>query len=274
LWNEKADMTESGVVKVGQVVRFAHGYTRESMDGIVELHGGENCKVEVSPQDVDASNYPLIRTFNSKIRELPDLGKRTRVRVNIAGTMKKLSAASTFERKDSTKGKVMRFELADATGEILVVVWNEKVEEIEHILKDCTALQIVSARLKEGTDEGFELHVDAGTYLEGLLSDEAFSEIANLQEDGMTEINVRGEVASKPVLRNVKTSAGELVELAIFELKDGTGTAWVSAWRQHAISAMSLTVGKRVALRNVYAKKGFAQHLEISTRTSTSIEVE
>jgi replication factor A1 len=272
LWNEKADVAESGVVKVGQVVRFAHGYTREDMGGIVELHVGENCKVDVSPKDVDARDYPLICTFNVRIRELPDLWKR-RVRVNIAGTVKNPSAVSTFERKDSTTGKVLRFVLTDATGEIPVVAWNEKVEEVEHMLKDCTALQIVSARLKEGTDKCLEVHVDAGTYLEPFSSDRAFSELASLKE-GMTKVNVRGEVTSKPVLRNVKTSVGEAVELALFELKDGTGTVWVSAWRQHATTAKSLTVGKRVALKNVYAKKGFGEHLEISTRNSTSIEVE
>jgi replication factor A1 len=272
LWNEKADVAESGGVKVGQVVRFAHGYTREDMGGIVELHIGENGKVEVSPQDVNARNYPLICTFNVRIRELSDLRKR-RVRVNIAGTVKNPSAVSTFERKNSTTGKVLPFVLADATGEVPVVAWNEKVEEIERMLTDCTALQIVSARLKEGTDKCLEVHVDAGTYLEPFSSDKTFSELASLKEE-VTGVNVRGKVASKPVLRNVKTSAGEAVELALFELKDGTGTVCVSAWRQHATTVRSLTVGKRVALKNVYVKKGVGEHLEISTRNSTSIEVE
>lgn len=271
LWNEKADVTESGVVRVGQVVRFAHGYTREDMGGNVELHAGEKCKVEVTPQDVDEKNYPTISTFNARIRELAGFGKNARV--NIAGTTKNPSTVSAFERQDSSTGKVMRFILADASGEIQVVVWNEKVDELEHILKECTALQIVGARLKEGADISLEVHVDAGTYLEPLSSGESFSEIASLKE-GMNEVNVRGEVASKPVLRNVKTSAGEAVELVLFELKDSTGTVWVTAWRQHAATAKSLTVGKRVALKNAYAKKGFGEQLEISTRNLTSIELE
>ena len=29
LWNEKAGLAESGGVKVGEIIRFRHGYTRE-----------------------------------------------------------------------------------------------------------------------------------------------------------------------------------------------------------------------------------------------------
>jgi len=271
LWNDKADITESGVVEIGQVVRFAHGYTRHDMSGNVELHAGENCEVQANPQDVDEKDYPTISTFNTRIQELARFGKNARV--NIAGTMKNPSTVSTFERQDSSVGKVVRFTLADATGEIRVVVWNEKVGELEHKLKDCTAVQIIGARLKEGMDMGLEVHVDNGTYLEPLSSDETFSEIASVKQ-GMNEVNVRGEVASKPVVRNVKTSAGETVELALFELKDNTGTVRIAAWRLHAATAKSLTVGSRVALKNAYAKKGFGEQLEISTRNSTSLEIE
>lgn len=271
LWNDKADVTESGAVRIGQVVRFAHGYTRQDMGGNVEVHAGENCKVEVNPQNADEKDYPAISTFNARIRELAGFGKNAKV--NIAGTVKNPSTVSTFERQDSSTGKVMRFVLADATGEIQIVVWNEKVDELEGMLKDCTAVQIVGAKLKEGMDRSLEVHVDAGTFLEPHSSDETFSEIASVKQ-GMNEVNVRGEVASKPVLRNVKTSAGETVELALFELKDSTGTVWVAAWRQHAATAKALTVGKRVALKNAYAKKGSGEQLEISTRNLTSIEVE
>jgi len=271
LWNDKADLTESGVVRVGQIVRFMHGYTREDIGGNVELHTGENCKAEVDPHDVDANNYPTIRTFNTRIQELA--GVRKSARVNIAGIVRYPSSVSTFERHDSSTGKVMRFVLADDSDEIQVVVWNEKVDELELILKESNSLQIVSARLKEGVERGLEVHVDAGTYIEPLASEEIFLEIASLKEE-MSKVNVRGEVASKPETRNVKTTAGEAVELALFELRDSTGTIWVTAWRQHAATAKSLTVGKRVALKNAYVKRGFGEQLEISTRNLTLIEIE
>jgi ssDNA-binding replication factor A large subunit len=116
-----------------------------------------------------------------------------------------------------------------------------------------------------------EINIDARTYL-GLISVfEEFSEIAELKE-GMGIVNVEGEVATKPVVRTVRTSRGEVIKLATFELKDETGKIVVSAWRNHADAAASLNQGMRVVIKNVYVKKGFSgDQPEISTRDDTSL---
>ena len=64
----------------------------------------------------------------------------------------------------------------------------------------------------------------------------------------------------------------EIVKLATFELKDGTGEILVSAWRKHADVASSLRQGEKIIIKNVYVKRAFSgEHLEISTRNNTSI---
>jgi ssDNA-binding replication factor A large subunit len=60
-------------------------------------------------------------------------------------------------------GKVLRFTLADVTGEVAVVVWNEKAEELEAVLKRDVQVQLVNAKVKTNSG-GFEVHVDASTY--------------------------------------------------------------------------------------------------------------
>ncbi|MGC9095532.1 MAG: OB-fold nucleic acid binding domain-containing protein, partial [Candidatus Bathyarchaeia archaeon] len=85
-------------------------------------------------------------------------------------------------------------------------------------------------------------------------------------------VNVEGTVATKPMLRNVKTSGGEIVKLAVFELKDETGKIWVSAWRKNAETVSNLKVGEKITIKNAYVKKGFGDQLEISTRSTTLIE--
>jgi ssDNA-binding replication factor A large subunit len=164
----------------------------------------------------------------------------------------------------------MRFTLADETGEIPVVVWNEKANELENVIKKDVKLQVVNAKVKKAINEGLEIHVDAGTYVETLAPEEEFLKIADLRE-GSNSVNVEGEVVTKPILRDVKTSKGELVKLATFELKDETGRTWVSAWRMHADSVKDLKVGDKIIMKNVYVKKGFGDQLEISTRNTTSI---
>jgi replication factor A1 len=268
LWNNKANLIESCKIKVGQIIRFSHGYTREDHNGRVELHIGERSEVEISPRNVNAKDYPAISKFATKIKNLTEADKNKRV--NVIGNAEELFPASTFKRRDSSIGKVMRVLLADETGEIPVVIWNEKADDLEKILKRDVRLQIVNAKAKKAANKGLEIHVDAGTYVETLASEEEFSKIADLRE-GLNSVNVEGEVVTKPMLRDIKTSKGELVKLAVFELKDETDRAWVSAWRRHADSAKELKVGDKIIIKNAYVKKGFGDQLELSTRETTSI---
>jgi len=47
VWNEKVNLIESGQLKEGDKVRFSRGYTRESLQGKVELHIGEKAEIEI-----------------------------------------------------------------------------------------------------------------------------------------------------------------------------------------------------------------------------------
>jgi len=268
LWNDKASLMQSGEIQVGQVIRFSHGYTREDRSEHVELHVGEKSEIETNPHGVEEKNYPFIGEFTTKIGEIIHAHKNKRV--SIKGTVKELFPASTFQRRDSSSGKVMRFVLADETDKISVVVWNEKVDELEKVMKNDVRLQIVNAKVKKAAGKGLEIHVDAGTYVEMLAPEAEFPKIANLRE-GLKGVNVEGRVVTKPFFREVKTSEGELVELATFELRDETGRIWVSAWRGHAGFVKELEVGDNIIMKNVYVKKGFGDQFEISTRNMTSI---
>jgi ssDNA-binding replication factor A large subunit len=268
LWNDKAGFIRSDKAKVGQIVRFSHAYTREDRSGRVELHVGEKSEIQVDPDDVEAKDYPTIAKFTTKIGNINQAFKNKKI--NIAGTVKDRFSTSTFERQDSSFGKVMRFTLAEETGEINVVVWNDKVDELEKKLRKGARLQIVNAKVKTAIGGSLEIHVDAETYVETLKPEEEFLKIASLKES-MGPVNVEGTVVTKPVFRDVKTSEGEVVRLANFEFGDETGRIWVSAWRMHADSLKDIKVGDKVVIRNASVKKGFSDQLELSTRSTTSI---
>jgi len=268
LWNDKTSLVESGEVKVGQIIRFSHGYTREDYSGRVELHLGDRSEIEINPKDVEANGYPTISKFVTKIGKITQTLKNKKV--NITGTVKELFQVSTFRRRDSSSGKIMRFVFADETGETPVVVWNEKVDELEETLKKGVKLQLVNAKVKKAMSKGLEIHVNSGTYVEIIIPIEEFSKIEDLRES-LEHVNVEGVIITKPVLRNVKTAKGELVKLTVFELEDETGKIWVSAWRKHADTTGDLKVNDKVTIKNVYVKEGFGNQLELSTRNATSI---
>ena len=162
LWNDKVKLIETGELKVGQIVRFFHGYTREDRKGTAELHLGNRSQIEIEPKNIEADEYPLISKFATKISKITKAHKD----IHLTGTVKELFPASTFTRSDMRTGTVMHFTLIDETGEIPVVVWNEKAEELEKSLKIKAKLQMVNAKVKENTNGKLEIHVDSSTYVE------------------------------------------------------------------------------------------------------------
>jgi replication factor A1 len=162
LWNEKADAVESGKLKAGQIIRFHHGYTRKDRKGRVEFHLSSKSQIEVEPQDIKADEYPSIGKFVTPINKLNTAQKN----VHLAGKVKEVFPASTFTRSNTSEGKVMRFTLGDETGEIPVVIWNEKAEELEKAVKVNANLQLINVRIKENGSGKLEVHVNSCTHVE------------------------------------------------------------------------------------------------------------
>jgi replication factor A1 len=268
LWNERANVVESGELKVGEVARFSHGYTKEDRSGTAELHMSSKSTVEINPTDATAEDFASISKFATKISEITSAHRS----VNLAGNVRNVSAVSTFTRQDQTTGTVLRFVLADKTGEVPIVVWNKKATELEPALKENIELQVISGRVKSAQNGRFEVHIDALSYVGVSAASKRFIKISSLNES-LGHVNVEGEVATVPVSREVKTSKGETVKLSSFELKDVTGTVRVSAWRQHAEKAGALLMGEKIVLDNVCAKKGYDDKLELSTRATTVITI-
>lgn len=164
LWNDDVNLVESGELKSGQVIRFSHGYTREDREGKVELHLGKKSKIEVDPENVNGEDYPTLDKFVAKIKELT----ATHSNVIIAGTVKEVFPVSTFTRSDMSPGTVMRLKLMDETGEISVVAWNEKADELEKAIKVNSGLKLVNGKVKENGSGELEVHINAYTYVEVL----------------------------------------------------------------------------------------------------------
>ena len=149
LWNDKADLVEKGELSVGQAVRLVHGYTRQDRDGRVELHLGGKSQIEVEPKE-KACEYPAIDKFATKICSLTKASGN----VHLSGSVKAVLGLTKFTRSDQSDGTVMRFTLKDDSGEVTVVAWNEKAQELEKNLKANACLQLGNAKVKETQNGG------------------------------------------------------------------------------------------------------------------------
>jgi ssDNA-binding replication factor A large subunit len=264
LWNDKADVVEGCSLQVGQIVRFAHGYTKADKFGVPELHMGERSQVDLNPQNVRQEDYPHIDKFATKIKQLNPNQKS----VNLTGKVTDVFGSSTFLRGDQTAGKVLRLKVADETGEAVVVFWNEKAEEVESKAKRNAKIEVVNAKVKLSQNGETEVHVDFASYVNVATPERCLVKIDSLAEDS-GDVCVEGEVASIPVCREVKTGKGETVKVTGFDLRDDSGSIRVNAWREHAEAAAKLFMGERLMLENVYAKVGYNGGLELSTRAAS-----
>lgn len=268
LWNDKAALVRDGKIKQGEIVRVLHGYVREARDGQLELHLGQRGELEISPQDTKEDDYPKVESLMERIVRVTKKKKKA----NVAGTVENVSQVTVFQRADGSEGRVCRITLRDATAQITVVFWNNKVDTLDGV-RVGDRLQVVDAKVKERIDGQLELHVENRTFVERLppISEEAVK-IGGLKEEGELVV-VEGIVRTTPMKKEVTTGRNEKVMVASFELEDDSGRIWVSAWREHAETAAQLVVGVRVRIRDAYVRKGFNGALEISTRASSRIEV-
>jgi DNA polymerase III alpha subunit len=61
----------------------------------------------------------------------------------------------------------LKLTLEDESGQVTVVVWNEKTDELQNVKADAR-LQLVNARVKDTQKGGIEIHVDSNTSIQVL----------------------------------------------------------------------------------------------------------
>jgi ssDNA-binding replication factor A large subunit len=156
LWDEKADMVDSGELKTGQIVCLRHGYTKADRYGKAELHLGSKSQIEIQTTSI-LTAYPTFEKFAVKINQL----SKDNQPVFLSGTVTAVLGLNKFSRNAESDGSVLHFTLADESGKINVVAWNEKAEELQKTLKADVKLQLVNPKVKETQNGGLEVHVDS-----------------------------------------------------------------------------------------------------------------
>ena len=191
--------------------------------------------------------------------------------VSLAGQVVAVYPPKTFKRRDWTEGKFANILISDDSGTVRVILWDNKADLIEkEKIQQTQTIRVSHAYVREGQDGKPELHVGDKGKIKILST--AAKKLAEIKEAGGPLI-VEGTVASKPDIREVTTSKNERVAVASFRLSDSTGELNITVWRKIAETVKDLGVGTRIRMRNVYAKKGYENPLELSSRYSTTVEV-
>lgn len=207
--------------------------------------------------------------------------------VTVTGRVMAVYPPKTFTRSDWTEGRVAHLLIADKTGTLKVVLWDKKTSLIEAgNVEQEQIVRVSHGYVREGRSGKLELHVGLRGSIQTLPSDALENEYTSIndfheetrkvaevkEEDG--PITVEGTVVTTPITRDVVTSRGETVAVSSFELEDDTGKIRVSAWRTLVNIVKNLAPGTWIKMKNVYARKGFSDQIELTSRMLTSIEIQ
>ena len=234
-WNSMAERLEREGLMQGKIVRVSHGYTREGLAGSVELHCGDRGDIIISPMEAVDADYPRFEEFFVNIAGITLDEKE----VNVIGVVKSEPKLFTFQRQDG-EGYVLRTRIADRTGNIAVVMWNEKVGEIRDLKRD-DVLQVINGKVKKDLSGFPEIHVDKGSkveifkerpkYFQAPAS--RFTKIAALKPT-LRGIDLLVRVVRVGEQRELKRTTGEPTHVGRLLVNDDTGLTRISLWDEHA----------------------------------------
>jgi len=152
-WGEKADLL--GPSDIGRIFKFSHGYVRRGYYGRLELHIGSRGNVEAAPLGVSKEEFPSIGEFFKIVGRIEKSDRR----VNTLGCIVNLFPVASFTRENGSTGKMRRIEIKDQSGRIMVVLWNDKVDDLSDIEMG-KILGFFGAKVRENLNGNLELHVD------------------------------------------------------------------------------------------------------------------
>ncbi|MGQ4914508.1 MAG: DUF2240 family protein [Candidatus Asgardarchaeia archaeon] len=221
------------------------------------------------PQDVTVSS--------AKIKDL-QIGDSY---VTLIGKVINIFGVREYTKKDGSKGKIGKIVIADDTGMITVVLWNDKAEILEtRKIKRNDVVRIDGGIVKESLTSEREIHI--GLYGSITVTDEEVNALPEvvLNKKKISEISVfdygleiEGTLTRKFKKTTFKQSDGKLGDRLAFIFSDESGQILCVAWNDAAKLIDSLEEGTQLRLTNVRSRKGIQGKLEIHIDSDKSIVV-
>jgi len=188
--------------------------------------------------------------------------------VTVTGRVTTVSTLQEFERKDGSSGKVLRFVLADSTGEVNCVAWNQQAERLANQLLQDRTVSILHGYTREGLGGNVELFI--GDRGEVQFTDQFASITDALKREG--EVDLVGIVKTPPRVTEFKRADG-LGRVLRTRLMDRTGRITLVAWNEKADDLRDLTIGKAVHVSGGRIKTSINGSPEIHADSMSRIEI-
>ena len=272
LWNEKTSIISEGKVSQNQMVRISHGYVRKGLTGNPELNLGRRGTVVVLSSTPAFEPITPQRTLK-KIRDLTEGNL-----VNIIGVVKGLSQISSFKRANGTQGQVMRIRLADDTGRVRAVLWDDQVKSVKDT-KRGDVLEIEGGQVRRGLGNVLEVHVGGFGQVKFLKDSElseysipVLTKIGDLRLE-MNDVDVLGRIIEVGQIREFERRSGGVGRVGSLYVMDETGSTRVTLWDAKADVLDEVSLDDVILVEGGYTREGLGGVVELNLGSMSTLTV-
>jgi len=204
--------------------------------------------------------------------------------VTITGRVTAIYPVQAFSRNDGTQGKVARLVLADETGDLKLVLWDDKTSLIETgEIKQGQILKVLHAYARESFNGKLELHLGRKGELETSPKgvDESrypytsgpMEKIAELKPE-QRKTNIIGWVTQVFPASEFTRKDGTGGKVRRLRVKDETGETTIVLWNEKVDELAAVNEGDRLSIIGARIKTQLDGRIEIHVENATQVKRE
>lgn len=185
--------------------------------------------------------------------------------LSLIGRIRETYPVNNFTRKDGTLGLVGSFILHDSTGDIRIVLWDEKTKIIENdYFQKNELVKIINANIKIGRSNEKEVHIGRNGRIILSPDDVDYKKYPEIKEQvisikdinlNLRSITISGEISQIYPKHEFKRNDGEIGKVRSLIIGDSTGIITVTFWNLDVEKLSDYNVGDFVNISNLYPKQ-------------------
>lgn len=198
--------------------------------------------------------------------------------IDISGRIMRIFDVNVFQRKTGTEGRVQNIIIADKTGSIRIVFWDDQIEKLNQF-KRGDIVTIRNGYLRKGFNNEFEISLGKEGVISGGSESPDYPSINYVKlkirdiEDKMNNIDVTGRISTIFGIREFAKKDGSIGKVGSFMIMDDTGEIRVTLWDKKAELLNSLVKNDLITIENAYSKMGL-NSVDLNLGFSSNIVVE
>lgn len=195
--------------------------------------------------------------------------------VDISGRVMRIFDVNTFQRKTGTEGRVQNIVIADKTGSIRIVFWDDQIDKLKQF-KRGDVVTVRNGYLRKGFNNEFEISLGKDGVISSGQDSTDYPPINYVKlkirdiEDKMNNIDVTGRISTIFGIREFAKKDGSVGKVGSFMLMDDTGEIRVTLWDKKAELLNTFVKNDIITIENAYSKMGL-NSVEINLGSSSNI---